>query len=63
MENKLRSQLNLTTFENYQDFLDRDEDPKVIDIDSKVLDEASNILVDLIELKYEPLLASSTKNS
>ena len=63
MENKLRSQLNLTIFENYQDFLDRDEDPEAIDIESKVLDEASNILVDLIELKYEPLLASSTENS
>ena len=59
MENKLRRKLNLSTFENYQDFLDREEDPEELDIGSKVLDEASNILVDLIELKYESLIASN----
>ena len=59
MENKLRKKLNLSTFENYQDFLDREEDPEELDISSKVLDEASNILVDLIELKYESLIASN----
>ena len=59
MENKLRKKLNLSTFENYQDFLDREEDPEELDVGSKVLDEASNILVDLIELKYESLIASN----
>ena len=34
-------------------------DPEELDISSKVLDEASNILVDLIELKYESLIASN----
>ena len=38
MENKLRRKLNLSTFENYQDFLDREEDPEELDISSKVLD-------------------------
>jgi len=62
MENKVRKALNLSTFESYQDFLDREEDPKALDMDSKVLDEASNILVDLIELKYESLIASNSEN-
>jgi len=62
MENNLRKKLNLSTFDNYQDFLDREEDPDVLDLDSKVLDEASNILVDLIELKYESLIASNSEN-
>ena len=59
MENKLRSQLDLPIFENYQDFLDRDEDPDILDVDLNILNEASEILTDLIDLKNKPLLASN----
>jgi len=58
-ENELRQKLELPTYENYQDFLDRDEDPDLLNIDFNVLDEAANILSDLIEIKSEPLLAST----
>ena len=58
-ENELRRMLELPTYENYQDFLDRDEDPDSLNIDFNVLDEAANILSDLIEIKSEPLLAST----
>ena len=58
-ENELRRMLELPTYENYQDFLDRDEDPDLLNIDFNVLDEAANILSDLIEIKSEPLLAST----
>ena len=58
-ENELRRMLELPTYENYQDFLDRDEDPDSLNIDFNVLDEAANILSDLIEVKSEPLLAST----
>ena len=58
-ENELRQKLELPTYENYQDFLDRDEDPDSLNIDFNVLDEAANILSDLIEVKSEPLLAST----
>ena len=59
MENKLRSQLDLPIFENYQDFLDRDEDPDILDVDLNILNEASEILTDLIDLKNKPLIASN----
>ena len=58
-ENELRRMLELPTYENYQDFLDRDEDPDSLNIDFNVLDEAANILSDLIEVNSEPLLAST----
>ena len=58
-ENELRQKFELPTYENYQDFLDRDEDPDSLNIDFNVLDEAANILSDLIEVKSEPLLAST----
>ena len=58
MENELRHELGLPTFGNYQNFLDRGEDSELLDIDLRVLDEASNILVDLIELKYKPQIVS-----
>ena len=59
MENKLRSQLDLPIFENYQDFLDRDEDPDILDVDLNILNEASEILTDLIEPKNKTLIASN----
>ena len=58
-ENELRQKLELPTYENYQDFLDRDEDPDSLSIEFNVLDEAANILSDLIEIKSEPVLAST----
>ena len=58
-ENELRRMLELPTYENYQDFLDRDADPDSLNIVFNVLDEAANILSDLIEVKSEPLLAST----
>ena len=57
-ENKLRKELQLPTFQNYQEFLDRDEDPDSLDVEFNVLDEAANILSDLIEIKSGPLIAS-----
>ena len=57
-ENELRKKLQLPTFKNYQEFLDRDEDPETLDVEFNVLDEAANILSDLIEIKSGPLIAS-----
>ena len=56
-ENSLRRTLNLPTFSNYKEFLERDDDPEILDIDQEVLSEAANILLDLVELKNKPLLA------
>jgi hypothetical protein len=41
--------------------MEREDDPDILDIDSEILGEAANILIDLIELKNKPLLALSTK--
>ncbi len=60
-ENELRKKLKLPTFEDYQKFLDRDEDPDKLDVEFNVLDEAANILSDLIEIKSKPLIASLDK--
>ena len=64
-ENKLRASLDLPTFETYKEFVERDDDPDVLDVDSEILEEAANILIDLIEIKNKPLLASNfaTKSS
>ena len=60
-ENELRQKLQLPTFNNYQEFVDREEDPDSLDVEFNVLDEAANILSDLIEMKSEPLIASLEK--
>lgn len=57
-ENELRKELKLPTFQSYQDFLDRDEDPDTLDVEFNVLDEAARILSDLIEIKSGPVMAS-----
>ena len=62
-ENDLRRKLQLPTYNNYQEFLDREEDPDSLDIEFNVLDEAANILSDLIEIKSEPLIASLDRAS
>ena len=56
-ENSLRRTLNLPTFLNYKEFMERDDDPEILDIDQEILSEAANILLDLVELKNKPLLA------
>ncbi len=62
-ENELRRKLQLPTYKTYQKFLDREEDPDSLDVEFNVLDEAANILSDLIEIKSEPLLASLQRAS
>ena len=37
----------------------KDEDPDILDVDLNILNEASEILTDLIDLKNKPLLASN----
>ena len=60
-ENSLRKTLNLPTYESYKDFVEREDDPEILDVDEEVLGEAANILIDLIELKEKPLLALNEK--
>ena len=60
-ENTLRKALNLPTYESYKDFVEREDDPEILDVDEEVLGEAANILIDLIELKEKPLLALNEK--
>ena len=60
-ENELRQKLQLPTFNNYQEFVDREEDPDSLDVEFNVLDEAANILSDLVEMKSKPLIASLEK--
>ena len=62
-ENDLRQKLKLPTYKDYQEFLDREEDPDSLNVEFNVLDEAANILGDLIEIKSEPLLASLERAS
>ena len=58
-ENALRASLDLPTFETYKEFVEREDDPEELDVDSEILEEAANILIDLIEIKNKPLLASN----
>ena len=58
-ENKLRASLDLPTYQTYKEFVEREDDPEVLDVDSEILEEAANILIDLIEIKNKPLLASN----
>ena len=64
-ENTLRASLDLPTYQTYKEFVEREDDPEVLDVDSEILEEAANILIDLIEIKNKPLLASNfvTKSS
>ena len=51
--------------QTYKEFVEREDDPEILDVDSEILEEAANILIDLIEIKTKPLLASNfvTKSS
>ena len=41
--------------------MDRDDDPDQLNVEAEILGEASNILIDLIEIKSEPVIALSDK--
>ena len=58
-ENTLRASLDLPTYQTYKEFVEREDDPEVLDVDSEILEEAANILIDLIEIKNKPVLASN----
>ena len=60
-ENSLRKALNLPTYLSYKDFVEREDDPEILDLEEEILGEAANILIDLIELKEKPLLALNEK--
>jgi len=60
-ENDLRKKLNLPTFSSYKEFMDRDDDPDQLNVESEILGEAANILIDLIEIKNEPVFALNDK--
>ena len=60
-ENDLRKKLNLPTFSSYKEFMDRDDDPDQLNVESEILGEAANILIDLIEIKNEPVFALNNK--
>ena len=57
MENDLRKEIGLNTFESYQALLDREELKEEPDIDEEILLEAANILSDFIEFSYKPVLS------
>ena len=60
-ENNLRKKLNLPTFSSYKEFMDSDDDPDQLNVESEILGEAANILIDLIEIKNEPVFALNDK--
>ena len=62
-ENALRNSLDLPTFSSYEEFVEREDDPEILDLNSEVLGEAANILIDLIEIKEKPLMAQFKKAS
>ncbi|MFL2706903.1 MAG: carboxy terminal-processing peptidase [Gammaproteobacteria bacterium] len=62
-ENSLRESLSLPIYSTYKDFIEREDDPEILDIDSEILGEAANILIDLIEMKEKPLLAMNSINN
>ncbi len=58
LENNLREELGLETYLTYQDFLDREEDPEDLNVESEILLESAHILSDYIEQSYNPIIAS-----
>ncbi len=62
-ENSIRRELNLPTFSSYKDFKEREDDPEILDLDNEVLNEAANILIDLVELKNRSLIAMNKEAS
>ena len=62
-ENALRESLELPTYNTYEEFMEREDDPDFLNIDEEILGEAANILLDLIEIKDKPILAFNEKTS
>ena len=58
LENELRRELGLETFQHYKEFVEREEDPQVIDIEEAILKESANILADFIEYSFQPVVVS-----
>ncbi len=58
IENSLRSELGLTIYLSYQDFLEREDDPDTLNIDKKEVEETANIIIDMLEILNRPLVAS-----
>ena len=58
LENNLREELGLETYLTYQDFLDREEDPEDLNVESEILLESAHILSDYIEQSYNPIIAA-----
>lgn len=58
LENELRREMGLETFQNYKEFVEREKDPEVIDIDEAILKESANILADFIEYSFQPVVVS-----
>ena len=50
--------MGLETFQNYKEFVEREKDPEVIDIDEAILKESANILADFIEYSFQPVVVS-----
>jgi len=58
LENELRRELGLETFQTYKEFVEREEDAQIIDIDEEILKESANILADFIEYSFQPIVVS-----
>ena len=43
--------------------MEREDDPAMLDLDKEVMNEAANILIDLVELKGRSLIAMNKKAS
>ena len=41
-----------------KDYINREEDPEILDIDHEILRESANILTDFIEYSYQPVVVS-----
>ena len=57
IQNDTRTKLGLSTFDSYQAFLDREENPDEPDIDDEILFEAANVLSDFIVHSYKPIVS------
>jgi len=57
IQNETREKLGLSTFDSYQAFLDREENPNEPDVNEEILFEAANVLSDFIVQSYEPVVS------
>ena len=61
LENSMREQYGLKTFNNYEDYLKREEDPEELEVNYEILLESANILSDFIEYSFRPIVVSIDK--